>query len=157
MVTAGKGMDLRRYLAIALLAIGANTCNAASLGELDAAIRARYTAVEDAIRKGDTARLYVELYQPGAVVAGEGTEKVARDEPSLMKIIDEVLKATRDCSIHPDGARAVSGRMAYSFVTYRCVPVGSSERSLVYRGIYVWTQEKGIWRVKAEMFGIGSM
>jgi hypothetical protein len=146
-----------KYLLTVLLCFGAVNVFAEDLSGFDRGIASVYRAVETAIKKGDSEAVYKKLYREGAVVAAEGAPQVARDKKSLMAIIDDVLKSTRDCVIAPDSAREVSGKLAYSFVTYKCVPVGSRERNLIYRGVYIWSNDGKDWRVLGEIFGSGSM
>lgn len=146
-----------KYLLTVLLCFGAVNVFAEDLSGFDRGIANVYKAVEAAIKKGDSEAVYKKLYREGAVVAAEGTLQVARDKKSLMAIIDDLLKSTKDCVIAPDSAREVSGKLAYSFVTYKCIPVGSHERNLIYRGVYIWSNDGKDWRVLGEIFGSGSM
>ena len=149
-------MKLKKRMA-AFLALAGGIAPALAAQDFSKAVEERYRAVEAAIAARDAKAWFEALYSPDIVLTGEGAASTIRGRAALMPVIEDIVKATRSCSLKGDPPARASQDLGYSFVTYACKASDPKSPDYQVRALYVWQRERAGWRVVAEMYQSGSM
>ncbi len=128
-------------------------------GGLDAAIQARYSAVEKMVNSGaPSADVGRALYWPNVIVTGQGAEKVSHGLDELQPVLAAVLKDLgTHCKFIVKDPQAQSGSLAAVFSQLTCKAAAAGQPDINLRLLYVWERRGNDWKVVREMYSEGAM
>ena len=128
-------------------------------GGLDAAIQARYSAVEKMVNSGaPSADVGRALYWPNVIVTGQGAEKVSHGLDQLQPVLAAVLKDLgTHCKFIVKDPQAQSGGLTAVFSQLTCKAAVAGQPDINLRLLYVWERRGNDWKVVREMYSEGAM
>jgi len=118
-----------------------------------------FRAAEAALARGADAKEFCALlYDPQAVVVGEGWQSAVR---GMSALVPEVAVLMKEWGVFPKVVFTLVDPMitvppvATTFVDVKVAPNDSGGQGGQYRVMYAWKQGEAGWRVAMEMFGGG--
>lgn len=154
-------MSRQRWIALPLLLATLALPMSASAGEsaesTESAIRNRLHALETAWAKGDAKFIATQVYGRDAVIHGEGQPALVNTPQAVLDTINHLVADSRSVKLDLHSVRQLSPTAAHSWVTWQVTPKAEGEKPFAVRALFVWTKGQEGWRIRADMYSMGSM
>lgn len=146
---------LKKLVFAVLLGLCALSAYAAD-SALDNAIRERLSTLEKAWEKSDVEVISTQVWGSDAVIHGEGQPAVVNTADGIKATIKHLLADTRKVRLDVHTIRRLGPDAALSWVTWHVTPK-ADDKPFEVRSLFVWTKSKDGWRIRADMYSMGSM
>lgn len=152
-------MILTRQLGIPLIAAALLFPAVARAGEsaIEKAIKERIGALETAWAKADTKFIATQVYGTDAIIHGEGQKELIHTPEGVQAVVDHLVAASKSVKLDVHSIKTLGPNAANSWVTWQVTPKAAGEKPFAVRALFVWTQGRDGWRIRADMYSFGSM
>lgn len=147
---------IRNLIAACALGLLAQTGQAAEPAP-EKAIRERLAALEKAWEKGDLDEISTRVWGSDAVIHGEGQKAVVNTPEGVRETVRHLLADTSKVKLDLHSIRALAPDAALTWVTWNVTPKAAGEKPFQVKSLFVWTRDKSGWRIRADMYAMGSM
>jgi uncharacterized protein (TIGR02246 family) len=140
-------------LCLVVLSLSAN----AAESRAEKAIRERISALEKAWEKGDAAFAASQVYGTDAVIQGEGQKETVHSAAAVLDVVTHLMADSRQVRLDIHSIRILGPAAAHSWVTWQVTPKAAGEKPFAVRALFVWSKGREGWRIRADMYSMGSM
>lgn len=123
---------------------------------LDKLIGERLVVLEKAWEKGDAKTIATQVWGRDAVIHGEGQKALVNTPEGVLGTVEHLLADTRKVKLDVHSIRRLGPDAALSWVTWHVTPK-AEDKPFEVRSLFVWTKGKDGWRIRADMYSMGSM
>ena len=145
-----------RLIAATLLGAFCSFANASG-ASADKAIRERIAAMETAWPKGEAEAIASGVYGLDAVIQGEGQKETIQAPEAVRAVVKHLLDENRAVKLSIHSIRQLGPDSALSWVTWHVTPKAGDQKPFDVKALFVWTRGKEGWRIRADMYSVGSM
>lgn len=121
------------------------------------AIRERISALEKAWERGDAAFAASQVYGTDAVIQGEGQKETVQSAAAVLDVIAHLMADSRQVRLDIHSIRVLGPAAAHSWVTWHVTPKASDAKPFAVRALFVWSKGRDGWRIRADMYSMGTM
>lgn len=121
------------------------------------AIRERIATLERAWEKGDAQLIATQVYGTDAVIHGEGQKDTIQTPEAVFDVVKHLVADAQKVKLDIHSIRSLGPTSALSWVTWHVTPKAAGEKAFDVRALFVWTKGKEGWRIRADMYSMGSM
>ena len=124
---------------------------------LEKAIHERITALESAWAKGDAKFIATQVYGRDALIHGEGQKEIIHTPEGVQGIIGQLVAESKSVKLTVYSLKALGSNAANTWVTWHVTPKAEGEQPFEVRALFVWTRGREGWRIRSDMYSLGSM
>lgn len=126
-------------------------------GVAEKAIRERVAALEKAWARGDATFVATQVYGIDAVIQGEGQKETIQTAEGVLEVVKHLIADSTHVKIDIHAIKPLGPAAALSWVTWRVSPRAAGQKPFDVKALFVWTRGNDGWRVRADMYSLGSM
>lgn len=147
---------ISKFIFVATLSAAAFQATAADL-ESEKAVKERVAILEKAWEKADVGTIVSQVWGSDAIIHGEGQPAVVNTPEGIKETIKHLTADTKKVKIDIYKFKELSNDSALTWVTWNVTPKDAKEKPFKVKSLFVWTKEKDGWRIRADMYSMGSM
>lgn len=126
-------------------------------GVAEKAIRERIAALESNWEKGNAAFVASQVYGTDCVIQGEGQKDTIQTADGVLAVIRHLMAESKSVKIDIHSIRSLGPKAAHSWVTWHVTPKAADQQPFDVKALFVWTKGNDGWRIRADMYTVGSM
>lgn len=120
-------------------------------------IKDRITILEKAWEKSDVSTIVTQVWGSDAIIHGEGQPAVVNSPEGIKETIKHLTNDSKKVKIDIFKFKELSNNSALTWVTWNVTPKDAKEKPFKVRSLFIWTKDKDGWRIRADMYSMGSM
>lgn len=149
-------LNTRNLIPAAVLAMSCVPAMASG-SAAEQAIRERIAVMEQAWPKGDVGLIAHGVYGQDAVIQGEGQKATIQSREGVEEVVKHLVSENKSVKLDIHSIRKLGADSALSWVTWRVTPKAADQKPFDVKALFVWTRGKEGWRIRADMYTLGSM
>ncbi|MEE1925476.1 nuclear transport factor 2 family protein [Pseudomonas sp. 148P] len=119
------------------------------------ALQGRLDLLQQLWERRDSDAIVRELYTENTEITGAGSAALYSGSVQLRELLAALVTDSRGASIRIDRLTALGDNAAYTWVTWRVLPLDGEAFSM--KSLFVWCLVDGAWRVLADMYAEGEI
>lgn len=118
-------------------------------------LQARLDLLQELWQRRDAKAIVRELYTEKTEITGAGSDELYRGTEQLLQLVVALVSDSSGASIRIDRLSALGDTAAYTWVTWRVVPLQGEAFSM--KSLFVWALDDSGWRIVADMYAEGEI